>query len=152
MRAILPSRSRATALLFLTICLGAPSLASAQLLPNLPIRRQRPPCEMENPQYKMIRQEYWGHYPTCWRRFPPGWGCPSPEVENWAQAKAKLPIDMPTGEEPDLANPSQRRNGAARPNNGGEMDPERPRDPANPRRPNDSGIPALPNDVKSPFD
>src|SRR4051812_1774071 len=91
MRTILPRTGRASALLFVAVVLGAPSLASAQLFPNLPIRRERTPCANENPQYKMIRQEYWGYYPTCWRRFPPGWGCPSAEAPNWEAAKAKAP-------------------------------------------------------------
>src|SRR5262249_19237576 len=61
--------------------LGLPALAEAQvsgLFPNGVIRRQRVPCEMEDPVYKHYRHEFFGYHPTCWRQFPAGWGCPSP--------------------------------------------------------------------------
>ena len=32
------------------------------------------PCELEPPVYKVYRQQYFGYFPTCWRKFPPGWG------------------------------------------------------------------------------
>ena len=73
----------------LTMSLIAPSLAEAQqsgLFPNIGVRRQRVPCAAEDPVYKLYRHEYFGYHPTCWRRFPAGWGCPSPEAPNAAAA------------------------------------------------------------------
>lgn len=72
--------------------------AAAQTL--LPIdrsysRRQRIPCELEDPVYAQYRQLYYGYHPTCWRRFPDGWGCPSPEAPNAAEAFRKLPLQEP---------------------------------------------------------
>ncbi len=87
-------RMKPSGLLALAVVLGTPALASAQLFPNLPIRRERTPCSQENPQYKMIRQEYWGYYPTCWRKFPAGWGCPSPEAPNWERDKKFPPLEV----------------------------------------------------------
>ena len=75
--------------------LGLPALAEAQTwaLPRLPIRRQRVACEAEPPVYRAYRQQYFGYFPTCWRRFPPGWGCPSPEAPNLAADLTRAPID-----------------------------------------------------------
>lgn len=71
----------------------APAVAEAQqpLFPNLTTHKRArvPSCE-ENPLYKLYRQQYYGYYPTCWRRFPAGWGCPSPEAPNTAQALADI--------------------------------------------------------------
>ena len=58
-------------------------------------RRQRIPCELEDPVYAQYRQLYYGYHPTCWRRFPDGWGCPSPEAPNAAEAFRKLPLQDP---------------------------------------------------------
>lgn len=145
MRTILP-RSRSSALLALAMVLGVPALAEAQLFPNLPLRRrQRPDCSHENPQFKMIRQEYWGYYPTCWRRFPAGWGCPSPEAPNWEQAKRDLPLDkLPESDDAgadDATRPDDRA-------------PMREDDPVGPRpdRPGNADFPPLPTDTGSPFD
>lgn len=149
MRAILPKGSRTTALLLLTIVLGAPALASAQLFPNLPIRRERPDCSHENPQYKMIRQEYWGYYPTCWRKFPPGWGCPSPEAPNWEKSKQDIPFVL----EPSEGGADGGRNR----DRGGDAGTETPPDGGTPRgaepgtKPR-TPFPPLPEERTSPFD
>ena len=37
------------------------------------------PCDQEDPIYKIYKHQYFGYHPTCWRQFPTGWGCPSPE-------------------------------------------------------------------------
>lgn len=149
MRTILPRRSRPTALLALTMVLGAPALASAQLFPNLPIRRERTPCSNENPQFRQIRQDYWGYYPTCWRRFPPGWGCPSPEAPNWEEEKRKRPLDPLEPSEAKGTNPDGARPDGA----GGAIPPGDGARPTNPgARPNDGTFPPLPNDPISPFD
>ncbi|RUL89563.1 hypothetical protein [Tautonia sociabilis] len=72
------------------------SAAEAQLLPNLPIhKRERPDCSQEKPVYGLYRNKYYGYYPTCWRQFPPGWGCPSNEAPNWEADLARLPLDIP---------------------------------------------------------
>lgn len=149
MRTILPRRSGL--LLVLTLLLGAPSLASAQLLPNLPIRRERPDCSQENPQYRVIRQEYWGYYPTCWRKFPPGWGCPSPEAPNWQrekQARPLAPLDLPPAGDADR----DRDRGDDTPPRGDDRMPGDRNPPDAPPRNNDTGVPPLPNDTNSPFD
>jgi hypothetical protein len=48
---------------------------------------------MEDPIYGMYRQQYFGYFPTCWRTFPPGWGCPSTEAPNMARAFTERPRD-----------------------------------------------------------
>ncbi len=79
--------------------LAAPSLVGAQgLLPNLGTRyREKPSCASEPPFYATVRHQYFGYYPTCWRRFPPGWTCPcpNPELPNFQQAlqDRKLRVD-----------------------------------------------------------
>lgn len=74
----------------------APSVAQAQLFPNLPTqKRVRIDCAEELPVYGMYRQKYHGYYPTCWRQFPPGWGCPSTESPDWQAELARQPLDIP---------------------------------------------------------
>lgn len=73
-------RSPAPVLWTLIAVLGLPALAQAQLFPNAAIHRKRIPCPQEAPVYKMYREQFYGHYPTCWRRWPSGWGCPTPEA------------------------------------------------------------------------
>lgn len=82
----------------LVVVLGVPALVEAQqsgLFPNAPIRRERVPCPHEDPVYRLYRHEYFGYHPTCWRRFPEGWGCPSPEAPNVTQAFRDQPRDAP---------------------------------------------------------
>jgi hypothetical protein len=108
----------------LVVVLGAPALVEAQqsgLFPNASIRRERVPCPHEDPVYRLYRHEYFGYHPTCWRRFPAGWGCPSPEAPNVAQAfrdqpRDAPPTDLPTGNDDELpgglpgeARPRERR-------------------------------------------
>ncbi len=145
MRTILPRRGHRLALLVWAIVVGAPALAQAQLFPNLPIRRERPDCANENPQYKMIRQEYWGYYPTCWRRFPAGWGCPSPDAPNWEQAKRDIPLDkLPDSE--DTGDAPAGSNGAAP-----ETAPSGAQPPVDSPTPRAPALPELPSDNDSPF-
>lgn len=78
--------------------LGASSLAQAQhtgLFPNWQVRRQKQACVQEPPEFRLYRQVYHGYYPTCWRRFPQGWGCQSPEAPNVNAAYEKLPLAEP---------------------------------------------------------
>jgi hypothetical protein len=83
------------ALAVLTIIVSLSGLAQAQqsgLLPLHPIRRQRVPCPHEDPVYKLYRSEYFGYHPTVWRRFPEGWGFPSPEAANPKVEFEKIPV------------------------------------------------------------
>ena len=87
----------------LALVCGAPALASAQtteLFPFRTITRERVPCAMEDPVYKLYRNEYFGYHPTCWRKFPTGWGCPSPEGPDAVESFRKLPRDKPESAEP----------------------------------------------------
>src|SRR5436305_2490772 len=78
----------------LGLLVGLPAIAEAQLFPNLPIRRARPDCDHEAPVFQLYRHEYFGYHPTCWRRFPPGWGCPNPEAPNSAQAMQEIQDEL----------------------------------------------------------
>ncbi len=134
--------------LAMALVLGMPWLAQAQqggLFPLAPITRQRPPCPMEDPVYELYRHQYFGYFPTCWRQFPAGWGCPSPDAPNVARAFALKPRTnkpdlTPEGEEPDQPPSDGMR--------GGDPDAE----PENPgRSAPDSKLPLPPPD-RSPFD
>jgi len=81
----------------LALVVSLPELARAQqggLFPNAPIRRQRVPCDQQDPIYKTYKYQYWGYHPTCWRRFPDGWGCPSPEAPNKEKSFEKQPLNV----------------------------------------------------------
>jgi hypothetical protein len=98
----------------LAFVLGLPMLADAQtteLFPFARLNRKRVPCEMEDPVYKLYRQQYYGYHPTCWRRFPTGWGCPSPEAPDAAKAFKELKRDTITP--PDDGNAPGPDNGDA---------------------------------------
>ena len=79
----------------LTLMVSLPGLAQAQLFPNRTITRERQPCATEPPFYSTVRRNFYGYYPTCWSRFPDGWGCPcpNPELPNAAAAFQKQPRD-----------------------------------------------------------
>jgi len=142
--------------LMLALVVGLPALAQAQLFPNLYIQRQRSECVNEPPFYKHVRHDFYGYYPTCWRRFPEGWACPCPNPELPdrersyreipAQDKSKLQPnedldrnlppeegDMGTGDRPGTGAAGGAAGGAGRTGS----------DPA---------LPALPNTTRSPFD
>ena len=128
----------------LALVFGAPAFATAQtteLFPFRSIRRERVPFAMEDPVYKLYRKEYYGYHPTCWRKFPTGWGCPSPEGPDSGKAFKDLPRDKPDAAEPvdDGAD-----NGAGMP--GGNAD--RPARGGAGRGP----LPPLPAGDRSPFD
>jgi hypothetical protein len=144
------SRRGSGLLLGLAIVLGAPALAGAQLIPDLPIRRQRPDCSQENPQYKIIRQEYWGYYPTCWKRFPAGSGCPSPEAPNWEKSKLKPPLAPLGAIKP--TNPDQGDNTEPPGDGMQNPPPDQARPPANPKPADVALPPPLSPDAPSPFD
>ena len=123
----------------------APTLATAQqsgIFPLAPARhRQRVPCTMEDPVYGLYRHEYFGYHPTCWRRFPPGWGCPSPEAPNVVAEFRERPRDpapeLSTGD--DFGPPG-----------GPGMGPDQPG--GQPGRPDQNLIPPLPAGERSPFE
>ncbi len=125
----------------LAALLGLPGLAEAQLFPNLPIKRERVDCAHEAPIFRMYRHEYYGYHPTCWRRFPPGWGCPSPEAPNWQAELARVPLQElepqggagPDGGEGGIGN-----------------EPGMEGDPTAPTPPGDQ-VPPVPPDDRSPF-
>lgn len=90
----------------IAVILGIAASADAQLFPNLPLhKRQRPDCALEKPVFGQYRHQYYGYFPTCWRRFPPGWGCPTPEAPNWEQEVARRPLEIP--DTSDLKEPEQ---------------------------------------------
>ncbi|MHB1561569.1 MAG: hypothetical protein ACYC61_29320 [Isosphaeraceae bacterium] len=116
--------TRALTLVVLTGAVGFAERAQAQqtgLFPLAPIRRQRVPCDQEDPTYKVYKQQYFGYHPTCWRTFPEGWGCPSgqrPDVE-------KSKKDIPPGNTPELG-------GDQGEGMGGERNPQMERRPERP--------------------
>jgi hypothetical protein len=88
-------RGRLLVLAALIVVVSWPELARAQqtgLFPNLPIRRQRVPCDQEDPIYKVYKNKYFGYHPTCWRQFPAGWGCPSPAGPDREASFKKYPF------------------------------------------------------------
>ena len=89
---------RMPAALVLAVVLFAPSFAKAQMFPDAPIRfgRQRPSCAEEPPYYKYVRQQYYGYFPTCWRKWPTGWQCPCghPEPPDLERALRERPLEL----------------------------------------------------------
>jgi len=134
------SRTRVAVWFFGVAAVSAwtPEWVNAQqtgLFPLAPIRRQRTPVSEEDPVYKLYRHKYFGYHPTCWRKFPEGWGCPSPEVPD----RQKSFRETPLGQRDDLeqqSRPSQEGR------EGGRRQPEVTR-PA---------IPAVPATEPSPFE
>lgn len=128
----------------LAVVMLAPELAQAQqtgLFPLAPIRRQRPPCAMEDPVYRLYRTEYFGYHPTCWRRFPSGWGCPSADAPDAAKEFKVLPRDLPSSENsfqgpdaPDAEMPANRGNTAP-----------------GPKAPTTDPLPSIPEENINPF-
>ncbi len=89
-------RPRLAVLTFMAMLGAFPTLSWGQLLPNYSLRNHtRTPCPEESPAIKMYRTEYFGYHPTCWRKFPSGWGCPNPEAPNSAASFADRKRDRP---------------------------------------------------------
>jgi hypothetical protein len=129
-------RGRGLVLAALTMVVSLPGLARAQqtgLFPLAPIKRQRVPCDQEDPIYKTYKHQYFGYHPTCWRTFPAGWGCPSPNAPDKEKSYKEFPptagerTDGPPEGEPDEGMGPQP--GATRP-----------------------AAPTLPPGIRSPFD
>ena len=117
-----------------------PALAEAQLFPNRSLNRQRTPCAAESPFNAQVRRDYFGYYPTCWTRFPDGWGCPgyNPEAPNIEASLRRIPLTQNRITDefgPDPENPDMPNEGA--PNNPPGEGPN---------------IPAIPNPGRSPFE
>jgi hypothetical protein len=131
------SRSRGCGLVLavLTLVVSLPEPARAQqtgLFPNMNIRRQRVPCDQEDPIYKVYKHQYYGYHPTCWRPFPSGWGCPSREAPNREQSFKDFPLQAGA-----LLGPAEQPGTD-------EMQP-----PPGTTRP---GLPPLPGGARSPFE
>jgi hypothetical protein len=116
----------------LAVVVFGPALAQAQLFPNLPIKRQRPSLDEEAPVYGTYRRQYYGYYPTCWRRYPAGWGCPTPEAVDWNTIQREDPVRMRRELEAVLPRPAAGAGGGA--GEGG------------------AGVPAVPGPTVSPFE
>src|SRR5262245_29841149 len=87
--------SAALAMVGLSLAVSFYERAQAQqtgLFPLAPIRRQRVPCDREDPVYKYYKHQYFGYHPTCWRKFPDGWGCPNPEAPDRARSFREIPL------------------------------------------------------------
>jgi hypothetical protein len=79
----------------LSALVGVSERALAQqtgLFPLAPIRRQRVPCDQEDPIYKINKQKFFGYHPTAWRRFPEGWSLPSPDAPNREQSFKEIKL------------------------------------------------------------
>ena len=64
------------------------------------------------PQADRFQIQYYGYYPTCWRRFPEGWACPIRDCEPGAsilapKASEEAPLAPPTETKPTPATPSE---------------------------------------------
>jgi len=129
-------QGRGLALAVVAISASLPQMAWAQqsgLLPNSFIKRHRVPCDHEDPIYKISKYQYFGYHPTCWHRFPDGWGCPSADAPNREKSFAETPLG--SREEGEMEAP---------PDQGPGMENPPPR-----TRPN---LPAIPGGERSPFD
>jgi hypothetical protein len=138
-------RVGSTTTLALLLLVGLPALAEAQLFPNLFIQRQRTECANEPPFYGHVRREYYGYYPTCWRKFPDGWACPcpNPEAPNRVAAFNERPRDdtkdLRPPDDDELMDPDT---GAGA---GGNAPKPKP-------RANDPSLPGVPPGGRSPFE
>ncbi len=125
-----------------------PALAEAQLFPNRTIRREKPDCATEPPFYKQVRRDYFGYYPTCWSRFPAGWGCPCPDLE-LQSARAEFDKFNPKDgtRKPQNSSSSEGTEARDRPDVFTEPDPKPDAKPES----GEMGIPPLPKDGATPF-
>ena len=109
-------RGRVLVLAALIVVVSLPELARAQqtgLFPLAPIKRQRVPCDQEDPIYKTYKHQYFGYHPTCWRQFPTGWGCPSPAAPDREASFKEFPFGGGEGRETPAARRGRRGDGRA---------------------------------------
>jgi hypothetical protein len=136
-------RGQMLVLAALTVVVSLPELAKAQqtgLFPLAPITRQRVPCDQEAAEYKLYKHKYFGYHPTCWRPFPTGWGCPSPEAPNKEESFKKIPF---AGSEPrGPVQPGEGEEGME--GQPGVTRPTKPALPVGPRSPFETDDPAAP--------
>ncbi len=93
-------RGRGLALAVIAVSASLPQMAWAQqtgLFPLHPIKRHRVPCDHEDPIYKINKYQYFGAFPTCWRRFPEGWGCPSADAPDREKSFKETPLGSQMG-------------------------------------------------------
>ncbi len=130
--------------LALSLVVGLPALAQAQLFPNMWIQRERTPCPNEPPFYAHIRHNYYGYFPTCWRKFPEGWACPcpNPEIPDAAASFRQRPRDP----KPELPPPESIEGGAPLGGMAPDLGPGPGPGPGTPRR-GDADIPPLPRSI-----
>jgi hypothetical protein len=140
-------KAGASSALAMALVVGLPALAQAQLFPNLWIQRERNACANEPPFYAHVRHNYYGYFPTCWRRFPEGWACPcpNPELPDAAASFVRQPRDakpkLPPPETDDLSAPLLDNRGAAPAPGGG----------ADRRGADEGGFPPLPPSALRPL-
>jgi hypothetical protein len=103
---------------------------------------------MEDPVYRLNREQYYGYFPTCWRRFPQGWGCPSPEAPDVEKAFRDLPLEKPS----ELAPIQGEEMGPIPGLPAGEPGAGAEGMPGQPGRPGPGNLPALPRGGRSPFE
>ena len=134
-------KAGASSALAVALVVGLPALAQAQLFPNMWIQREKTPCPNEPPFYSHIRHNYYGYYPTCWRKFPQGWACPcpNPETPDAAASFRSIPRD-PKPEAPPSEEEGDLERGPGRPP-GPRMDSGRPGI-------DNSELPPLPGDIR----
>ena len=97
-------RKPAQVLAVLAAVTSLSGLAEAQqsgMFPLHPIRRERTPCPNEEPIYKLYRNQYYGYFPTQWRKFPDNWSLRSRESPNTAEELKNKPIEGPKPFSPD---------------------------------------------------
>jgi hypothetical protein len=112
------TRSQGLVLAVITVSVLVPELARAQttgLFPLAPARRrQRVPCDQEDPAYKIVKERYFGYHPTAWRRFPEGLSIKSKEAPDVEKSFREIPLDDgydrgPETEEGERGQPGQPR-------------------------------------------
>jgi len=98
------SRKPGQVLAVLAAVTSLSGLAEAQqsgMFPLHSIRRERTPCANEEPIYKLYRDQYYGYFPTRWRKFPNNWALTSPEGPNTKEELKKNPIEGPKPSTPE---------------------------------------------------
>jgi hypothetical protein len=150
-------RKHGLVLAVLTFIVSVPELARAQqsgLFPLAPIKRQRVPCDQEDPVYKIYKEKYFGYHPPCWRPFPTGWGCPSPEKPDVEKSFREMKLgaggNAPVGESDEMQQGEQPLGRPEIPDlpGGGRSPFEQPVPPGGDKPAN----PAAPRPGTSPFD
>jgi hypothetical protein len=125
----------------MALVVGLPALAQAQLFPNMWIQRERTPCPNEPAFYAHVRHNYYGYFPTCWRRFPEGWACPCPNPD--APDAAASFREQPRDPKPELP-PAEGFDVGAPPSPSG---PDLGPGPAGGRPGRDAEMPPLPRNI-----